>query len=77
MNFLDSKEYSVFKNTPIYLTGESFAGNYIPNMIYKILKANEGEKVEDEDGSEVPKKPEFKINLKGAMIIDGWVDPEY
>lgn len=41
----------MYRNTPIYVTGESYAGNYIPNIIYKILKANDGQKVEDEDNN--------------------------
>ncbi|KAK7252002.1 hypothetical protein RIF29_35665 [Crotalaria pallida] len=53
----------VFKNRPIYITGESYAGKYVPALGYYILKKNE--KV---DGSK-------RVNLAGVAIGDGLTDP--
>ena len=59
---------------PLYFTGESYAGHYIPSMMDYILQRND-------DGT--PKNypnggdPWIKINLKGAAIGNGWIDPFY
>mmetsp|Transcript_3487 Transcript_3487/g.5312 ORF Transcript_3487/g.5312 Transcript_3487/m.5312 type:complete len:644 (-) Transcript_3487:1271-3202(-) len=45
---------------PIYFSGESHAGHYIPSMMAYILKQ---------------KNPKWQIHLKGAAIGNGWVDP--
>ena len=49
-----------FKNRPLYLTGESYAGHYIPYMgsyIYNDMFRSLG------------------INLTGIAIGNGWVSP--
>jgi len=59
--------YNVFPEqvkNDLYITGESYAGHYIPAFGYKIVKMNE----------QVP-PPSLIMPLKGLAIGDGWVDP--
>ncbi|KAI3699032.1 hypothetical protein L2E82_43023 [Cichorium intybus] len=52
-----------FKSRPIYITGESYAGKYVPSIGYYILKKN-------------PRLPVSKrINLHGLAIGNGLTDP--
>ncbi|XP_023534651.1 serine carboxypeptidase-like 50 isoform X3 [Cucurbita pepo subsp. pepo] len=52
-----------FKNRPIYITGESYAGKYVPSIGYYILKKN-------------PKLPvDKRLNLAGVAIGNGLTDP--
>lgn len=63
LRFLD-KYFEVFPedaNNDIYLTGESYAGQYIPFIARGILDRNKS-------------NPE-KINLKGLLIGNGWISP--
>lgn len=46
-----------------FLTGESYAGTYIPAIGYKIHQSN--------------RHSDFKINLRGMMIGNGWMDEHY
>ncbi|GAB2279988.1 hypothetical protein Dimus_014625 [Dionaea muscipula] len=52
-----------FKSRPIYITGESYAGKYVPAIGYYILMKNPGL-----DESE-------RVNLAGVAIGDGLTDP--
>jgi len=53
----------VFKSRPIYITGESYAGKYVPAIGYYILKKN-------------PKLPPYqRVNLAGVAIGNGLTDP--
>lgn len=53
----------LFKNRPVYITGESYAGKYVPAIGYYILNQN-------------PKLPvSQRVNLKGVAIGDGLTDP--
>ncbi|GKU98046.1 hypothetical protein SLEP1_g11100 [Rubroshorea leprosula] len=53
----------LFKNRPIYISGESYAGKYVPAIGYYILKKN-------------PQLPESeRVNLRGVAIGDGLTDP--
>ncbi|KAK4286416.1 hypothetical protein QN277_002974 [Acacia crassicarpa] len=57
------KEHSEFVENDFYITGESYAGHYIPaiaSRIHQANKANEG----------------IHINLKGFAIGNGLTDPE-
>ncbi|XP_014510754.1 serine carboxypeptidase-like 50 [Vigna radiata var. radiata] len=54
----------LFKHRPIYITGESYAGKYVPAIGYYILKKNE-----NLDASQ-------RVNLAGVAIGDGLTDPE-
>lgn len=54
---------SGFRNRPIYITGESYAGKYVPSIGYYILKKN-------------PKLAAAKrVALAGVAIGDGLTDP--
>ncbi|KAK9935321.1 hypothetical protein M0R45_022427 [Rubus argutus] len=53
----------VFKSRPIYITGESYAGKYIPAIGYYILKRN----------AELSKSR--RVNFAGVAIGDGLTDP--
>ncbi|KAH0990978.1 hypothetical protein GBA52_002461 [Prunus armeniaca] len=55
----------VFKSRPLYITGESYAGKYVPAIGYYILKRN----AELAAGSQ-------GVNLHGVAIGDGLTDPE-
>ncbi|KAI3825106.1 hypothetical protein L1987_06582 [Smallanthus sonchifolius] len=53
----------LFKSRPIYITGESYAGKYVPSIGYYILKRN-------------PRLPVSKrVNLFGLAIGNGLTDP--
>lgn len=51
------------KTNKFFVTGESYAGTYIPAIGYKIHQSNQ--------------HAEFKINMKGMMIGNGWMDKHY
>lgn len=52
-----------FKSRPLYITGESYAGKYVPAIGYYILKKN-------------PYLPESeRVKLAGVAIGDGLTDP--
>jgi len=55
--------YTEYASNPFYVTGESYAGKYVPSITYKIHIENQ--------------KPDVKvrINLKGMSIGDGLTDP--
>lgn len=53
------QRYPEFKNRPLYLTGESFAGTYIAEFTHKILQYN--------------KKNSNKIKLKGLFVQVGTI----
>ncbi|CAH1790152.1 unnamed protein product [Owenia fusiformis] len=53
--------FSAYKNNPFYITGESYAGKYVPAIAYRIYKETQ---------------PKVPINLKGMAIGDGLCDPE-
>jgi len=50
---------------PLYLTGESYAGHYIPALGNAIYKHN---------AALAPGNPAY-IPLAGLAIGDGWIDP--
>ncbi|KAL1203583.1 Serine carboxypeptidase-like 50 [Cardamine amara subsp. amara] len=53
------EQNSGFEHRPVYFTGESYAGKYVPAIGYYILK----------------EKPNGKVNLKGLAIGNGLTDP--
>jgi vitellogenic carboxypeptidase-like protein len=55
--------YTDYASSPFYVTGESYAGKYVPSITYKIH-------VENQNAS-----AKIKINLKGMSIGDGLTDP--
>lgn len=55
------EKFPEFKDRPLYVTGESYAGHYIP-FIADYLTSDS-------------KFKEMGINLQGIMIGNGWVSP--
>jgi vitellogenic carboxypeptidase-like protein len=51
-----------YQSRDFYVTGESYAGKYVPAISYKIHTENQG-------------TPKIRINLKGLAIGDGFSDP--
>ena len=51
--------FSEYRNNDLYLSGESYAGKYVPALGYKLMQMS---KVS-------------KINFKGCAIGNGWTDP--
>ena len=55
--------YTDYASNPFYVTGESYAGKYVPSITYKIHVENQNPQVK------------VRINLKGMTIGDGLTDP--
>jgi len=51
-----------YQKLDFFITGESYAGHYIPAISARVVKGN------DKGGN-------IKINLKGSAIGNGWVNP--
>ncbi len=64
LNFLYNfyREWPKLASSPLYITGESFAGHYIPAFARTIIQ-------------NTTFKAATKVVLKGVAIGDGWVDP--
>jgi len=62
--FFQDKRYSKYLKCPLYVTGESYGGKYIPAICNAIRK-----KTSDPDPGDV------KINLKGMAIGNPYMDP--
>jgi carboxypeptidase D len=57
---------------PVYFSGESHAGHYIPSMMHYILRQ------QSSTNNNLPSSSQlFHINLRGAAIGNGWTDPFY
>ncbi|CAG9327620.1 unnamed protein product [Blepharisma stoltei] len=59
-----SDYFTELNQLPFYITGESYAGIYIPTLAYFILQYNAG-------------KPAMTINLQGIMVGNGITDWKY
>eukprot|EP01122_Echinamoeba_exundans_P003223 TRINITY_DN13351_c0_g1_i1.p1 TRINITY_DN13351_c0_g1~~TRINITY_DN13351_c0_g1_i1.p1 ORF type:complete len:424 (+),score=116.62 TRINITY_DN13351_c0_g1_i1:59-1330(+) len=59
-NFLN--KFPQYRNLPFYITGESYAGHYIPSIAHYIWQMNQS-------------PSNVRINLQGIAIGNGWVDP--
>ncbi|BDA42112.1 Serine carboxypeptidase 1 [Coccomyxa sp. Obi] len=57
------EEFAEFAKLPFYISGESYAGVYVPTLVSEVLKGNAN--------GESP-----KINLQGYLIGNGVTDPE-
>ncbi|CAF0777507.1 unnamed protein product [Adineta steineri] len=55
--------YTDYASNPFYVTGESYAGKYVPSIGYKIHVENQNPQVK------------VKINLAGLSMGNGWTDP--
>ncbi|KAJ3269000.1 Cell death protease [Terramyces sp. JEL0728] len=75
MDFLHNfyQTYPEFIPFDLYLSGESFAGIWIPYFADAILKNNDG-KLDVIVAAAADKKG---FNLKGLVIGNGWMDPRY
>ena len=56
------KTYPSLKKSPLYITGESYGGHYVPALASKII-------------TNTTWKNDNKVELKGIAIGDGWTDP--
>jgi serine carboxypeptidase-like clade 2 len=61
------KEFPQFKTNPFWVTGESYGGHYVPEIVNRVLDGNE---VVNQTGL-------FNIPLKGWMVGNPWTDPEH
>ena len=57
------KKHPEYSNNPVYITGESYAGKYIPYIVTEIHRRKK----------QVRGK---RVNLVGFAIGDGWINPE-
>jgi vitellogenic carboxypeptidase-like protein len=55
--------FSEYATNPFYVTGESYAGKYVPSITYRIHVENQNPRVK------------VRINLKGMTIGNGLCDP--
>ncbi len=56
------EQHPQYRECDLYITGESYAGKYIPNIALKFLEMND-------------KRAGKPINLKGIALGDGWMYP--
>ncbi|KAJ9552065.1 hypothetical protein OSB04_016110 [Centaurea solstitialis] len=61
INWLE--RFPQYKTHDFYITGESYAGHYVPQLAYTILRNNK-------------KTKENVINIKGIAIGNAWIDDE-
>lgn len=54
------QQHPELMSKPVYLAGESYAGKYLPQLAIRIISGNAADQ---------------KINLKGLLIGDAWVNP--
>lgn len=55
------KQHPEYAKCPLYITGESYGGKYVPNIACKIHDKNSA-------------NSKNKIPLKGICIVDGWIN---
>jgi cathepsin A (carboxypeptidase C) len=63
--FFQSELGEKYQQNPLYLTGESYAGHYIPTIAHRILQGNM-----QEDANLI------NLPLAGVAIGNPWIDPE-
>eukprot|EP00494_Astrolonche_serrata_P033977 UN34246 len=56
------KAHPEYQSNPFYMTGESYAGKYLPHIAFEVVKQNK-------------QNPNNRINLQGVMIGNGLHDP--
>jgi cathepsin A (carboxypeptidase C) len=57
--------YPEYQQNPLYITGESYAGHYVPAISHRVWL-----------GNKQPKTGTIKLNLAGIAIGNGLTDPE-
>lgn len=60
------KEFPQFKANDFFVTGESYGGHYVPEIVNRVLDGN----------NDANKTGDFTIPLKGWMVGNPWTDPE-
>lgn len=70
--FLEMK-FPEYKNNDLYLSGESYAGIYVPTLAYAINDYNNAAKKYAEETN----APTFIVNLKGFMVGNGVTNWKY
>jgi carboxypeptidase D len=55
------QEFHEFKDSKLYIAGESFAGSWIPYIASRIIQEN--------------RKPNVHFNLQAILLGNGWIDP--
>ena len=60
------QEFPQFKPNDFWVTGESYGGHYVPEIVNRVLDGND----------EVAHTGDFKIPIKGWMVGNPWTDPE-
>lgn len=63
--FFKSAEGQKYKNSPLFIVGESYGGHYAPAIAHRIMRGNKDLK----EGLD-------KLNLKGLAVGNGLTDPE-
>eukprot|EP01113_Clastostelium_recurvatum_P033843 TRINITY_DN4522_c0_g1_i1.p1 TRINITY_DN4522_c0_g1~~TRINITY_DN4522_c0_g1_i1.p1 ORF type:complete len:469 (+),score=81.52 TRINITY_DN4522_c0_g1_i1:37-1407(+) len=60
-NFLQGfmQRYPQFKNAPLWITGESYGGHYVPNLAHRIVQGNTD-------------SPNQKLNFQGFLVGNAW-----
>eukprot|EP00581_Thalassiosira_minuscula_P008870 CAMPEP_0183706806 /NCGR_PEP_ID=MMETSP0737-20130205/3538_1 /TAXON_ID=385413 /ORGANISM="Thalassiosira miniscula, Strain CCMP1093" /LENGTH=570 /DNA_ID=CAMNT_0025934319 /DNA_START=79 /DNA_END=1788 /DNA_ORIENTATION=+ len=75
--FFQSEEGEKYKDLPLYLTGESYAGHYLPAIAHKIWKENQKLSTKEQgDLLQLPfsKKGLLHLPLSGVAIGNGSID---
>lgn len=76
----DGQTLTYQMSRPLFFSGESHAGHYIPSMIDHILEQNDqllGVKQRGSDRGLVPLQGKIIVSVQGGAIGNGWVDPVY
>lgn len=68
-----------YKDLPLFITGESYAGHYIPAISYRIVEGNQGiatKKKHEKDENDQSSVVLLHINLAGLAIGNGAINRE-
>ena len=68
-------KFPVLQHTPLYLTGESYAGIYIPTLARRIVEGNDAVN-ENANARENQNDDNLSVNLKGFAVGDGCLGTE-
>ncbi|ORY99015.1 Alpha/Beta hydrolase protein [Syncephalastrum racemosum] len=62
-------EFTQFADNPFHISGESYAGHYLPAIASEIIRNNADRKLKAQGN--------IHLNLESVMIGNGWTDPAY